>query len=140
MESKRIPIPTLKNKKHMAFVIDYLKTFNATQSYMRVYNSDSSSAQTSASRILSLPEVEEFIHKYLEYESYSKIELNNKRLSLLLADRAGIVLNIFDMANSKDHKYPALKLQANKLLARVTGLIDGETSLMEQYPTGKQED
>lgn len=55
----------IKNKKHLEFVIEFLKTKKAAESYMKVYGiSNKNSAYTSSCRILNQPDVKAFIAAY----------------------------------------------------------------------------
>lgn len=55
----------IKNKKHLEFVIEFLETNKASESYMKVYGiSNKNSAYTSSCRILNQPDVKAFVAAY----------------------------------------------------------------------------
>ena len=119
MEINKNDLPEIKNVKHRAFIIDYLKTYNQVESYMKFYpNSSKKSAMTSSSTLL---------RRYKEYiDTYHFLKV--KQQFDKDKDEAKVYLNPYKaiiekgkMAFSPDFKYPNIKNEAINDILEMSG-------------------
>lgn len=75
--------------KHRAFVIEYLKSFNATQAYINVYETKYSTAMSEGSKLLRNPKVQEMIK-----------ELRKDKLESLAITREDLIADLVKEARA----------------------------------------
>lgn len=120
--AKKVPgYPTLANKHHLMFTLEYIETLDAVKSYMKTYpNATLASAYTLSSALLRRKEIKEFINIYFDYATKESIDVYKKKAESTL-NPARIILELEKMAYSADFKYPETKLKALKMLAEMSG-------------------
>lgn len=112
---------TLKNKKHMLFALEYLRTLNLSESYRTVMETPDnpltdSNCKSSSSRLLAREDIQD----YLDYLIYSELRV---------AQRVGVnpgrvVSELAKLAYEPGYKNPSVKLRALELIGRAMGFLD----------------
>lgn len=116
----------------MEFVLDYMESRSAVDSYMKVYpKSTRTSAFASSSRILSRKDVQEFIDNYL---LMSALEAGP-----LVRDRGKAYLELLRLAYSPAHLYPQTKYNAIVKVLELSYLIEQEKSFDKEEQANKEE-
>lgn len=96
----------LKDPRLVAFALEYIKTGNASESWLSTHpKSSKASSYNSASRALRRDDVKEFINNYHLMSIQESQDL--------LKDRSRFVRNILEMADAPLHRSPTTKLAAN---------------------------
>ena len=118
------------NRKQRLFCEEYIKTLNATKSYMEVYKCSKKSAETQGSRLLQKVEIKEYIEERLNNVEKSKIADANEILEFLTSVARGEVKDQLGFETSvKD------RIKASELLAKRYKLFDDK----KDTPEGKEE-
>lgn len=119
VEINRKDLPEIKNNKHRAFIIDYLKTYNQVESYMKIYpNSSKQSAKTSSSTLLR--RYKDYIDTYHFLKVKSQFEKDKEEAKNYLNPYKAIIEK-GKMAFSPDFKYPNIKNEAINDILEMSG-------------------
>lgn len=114
------------NRKQRLFCEEYIKTLNATKSYMEVYRCSKKSAETQGSRLLQKVEIKEYIEERLNSVEKSKIADANEILEFLTSVARGEVKDQLGFETSvKD------RIKASELLAKRYKLFDDKKDTSE---------
>lgn len=114
------------NRKQRLFCEEYIKTLNATKSYMEVYKCSKKSAETQGSRLLQKVEIKEYIEERLNNVEKSKIADANEILEFLTSVARGEVKDQLGFETSvKD------RIKASELLAKRYKLFDDKKDTPE---------
>lgn len=119
MGINRDDLPEIKNDRHRAFIIDYLKTYNQVESYMKFYpNSSKKSAVTSSSTLLK--RYKEYIDTYHFLKVKQQFEKDKEEAKNYLNPYKAIIEK-GKMAFSPDFKYPNIKNEAINDILEMSG-------------------
>ena len=119
MEINRDDLPEIKNDRHRAFIIDYLKTYNQVESYMKFYpKSSKQSAMTSSSTLLR--RYKEYIDTYHFLKVKQQFEKDKEEAKNYLNPYKAIIEK-GKMAFSPDFKYPNIKNEAINDILEMSG-------------------
>lgn len=119
MEINKNDLPEIKNHKHRAFIIDYLKTYNQVESYMKIYpDSSRKSAKTSSSTLLK--RYKEYIDTYHFLKVKSQFDKDKEEAKNYLNPYKAIIEK-GKMAFSPDFKYPSIKNEAINDILEMSG-------------------
>lgn len=111
---------TLKNKKHMLFALEYLRTLNAVESYRAVNDTSGNINEKSSSVNASKWLAREDIQDYLDYLIYSELRIA-QRVGL---NPGRVVLELVKIAYEPGYKSPSVKLRALELIGRAMGFLE----------------
>ena len=120
MEINKNDLPEIKNVKHRAFIIDYLKTYNQVESYMKIYPkcTNKKSAMTSSSTLLR--RYKEYIDTYHFLKVKQQFEKDKEDAKVYLNPYKAIIEK-GKMAFSPDFKYPNIKNEAINDILEMSG-------------------
>lgn len=119
MEINRKDLPEIKNNKHRAFIIDYLRTYNQVESYMKIYpDSNKKSAMTSSSTLIR--RYKEYIDTYHFLKVKSQFDKDKDKAKDYLNPYKAIIEK-GKMAFSPDFKYPNIKNEAINDILEMSG-------------------
>lgn len=102
------------NRKQRLFCEEYIKTLNATQSYMKIYQCVYNTAKMSASRLLAKDNVREYIEERLNNVEKSKIADSNEILEFLTSVARGEVKDQLGFETSVKDRIKACELLAKR--------------------------
>lgn len=103
--------------KHLRFCLEYLKTYDRVESYMRVYGVSRKSAYTSSKVLMQRPDVQAFLAKENRY-------LISKTRNEILSHR--VLDKIQQLAFEDTYEHRQTQISALKLLVKSLGLdMDG---------------
>ena len=115
------------NRKEIRFCEEYIKTLNATQSYLSTYNCTYNTARTQSSRLLSKPYIKKYIEERLNKVEEKKIADANEILEFLTATLRGEVKDQLGFETSvKD------RIKASELLAKRYKLFEDKKETEQQ--------
>lgn len=121
IEPKKV---TLKNKAHLMFALEYLRTLDGAGSYRAVYEKPGKPmgdtiARAGASRILAIEEVQD----YMDYIIYSELDIAGR----VGVNPGRVIIELVKVAYEASYKNPSVKVRALELLGRAIGILgDGE--------------
>ena len=119
MDINKNDLPKIKNDRHRAFIIDYLKTYNQVESYMKIYpDSSRKSARTSSSNLLR--KYKEYIDTYHFLKVKSQFDKDKEEAKKYLNPYKAIIEK-GKMAFSPDFKYPSIKNEAINDILEMSG-------------------
>ncbi len=114
--------------KHLRFCLEYLKTYDRVESYMKVYGVSRRSAYTSSKLLMQRPDVQAFIdaeNRYLIKQTRETI--NSHR----------VIREISKLAFEDTYEHRQTKITALKLLTKTLGLDeDGSLDRVTQKELG----
>ena len=112
-------LPEIKNPKHKAFILDYLKTYNQVKSYQKIYpNASYKSAMSSSSTLIK--RYKDFIDTYHFLKMKSQLEKDREEAELYLNPFKAIAEK-GKLAFSPDFKYPNVKNDALDDILEMSG-------------------
>ena len=115
------------NRKEIRFCEEYIKTLNATQSYLSTYNCTYNTARTQSSRLLSKPYIKKYIEERLNKVEEKKIADANEILEFLTATLRGEVKDQLGFETSvKD------RIKAGELLGKRYKLFEDKKEAEQQ--------
>lgn len=115
------------NRKEIRFCEEYIKTLNATQSYLSTYNCTYNTARTQSSRLLAKPYIKKYIEERLNKVEEKKIADANEILEFLTATLRGEVKDQLGFETSvKD------RIKASELLAKRYKLFEDKKEAEQQ--------
>ena len=115
------------NRKEIRFCEEYIKTLNATQSYLSTYNCTYNTARTQSSRLLSKPYIKKYIEERLNKDEEKKIADANEILEFLTATLRGEVKDQLGCETSvKD------RIKAGELLGKRYKLFEDKKEAEQQ--------
>ena len=115
------------NRKEIRFCEEYIKTLNATQSYLSTYNCTYNTARTQSSRLLSKPYIKKYIEERLNKVEEKKIADANEILEFLTATLRGEVKDQLGCETSvKD------RIKAGELLGKRYKLFEDKKEAEQQ--------
>ena len=115
------------SRKEIRFCEEYIKTLNATQSYLSTYNCTYNTARTQSSRLLAKPYIKKYIEERLNKVEEKKIADANEILEILTATIRGEVKDQLGFETSvKD------RIKASELLGKRYKLFEDKKEAEQQ--------
>ena len=115
------------SRKEIRFCEEYIKTLNATQSYLSTYNCTYNTARTQSSRLLAKPYIKKYIEERLNKIEEKKIADANEILEFLTATLRGEVKDQLGFETSvKD------RIKASELLGKRYKLFEDKKETEQQ--------
>lgn len=127
-----MPKANVLRPKHKIFCEEYIKTLNATQSYLKAFNSTYNTAKAEGYKLLARPCIQEYINKRMENVEKQRIADANEILEFLTSTIRGEVKDQLGFETSvKD------RIKASELLGKRYRLFEEEKQKEEEKSTSK---